>query len=154
MAQDPTFAASTTDFLLDTANAANVGADNFILQVTGFSENGVPLSVPGLGTSFGLYIEGTVTVQGTPSVYGPGNVALVLDPTNNGGTPSATWDPATQSGSIGFSNLANSADDITLATGSWVSGSFGTQSNGLPGVNFSQTFNLNPAIFGRMHPAA
>jgi hypothetical protein len=148
MTQDPTFTASTTNFLLNTANAANVGADNFILQITGFSENGVPISVPGLGTSFGLYVEGTVAVQGNPSVYGPGTIALILDPTNNDGTPSATWDPVTQSGSIGFSNLANTSDDITLATGSFTSGSFGTQSNGQPGANFGQTLNLNPAIFG------
>ena len=148
MADEPTFTATTTNFLLNTTTPTGVGTDNFILQVTGFSDNGVPISVPGLGTSFGLYIEGTVTVQGNPSVYGPGTISLILDPTNNDGTPSATWDPATQAGSIGFSNLDNTADDITLATGSFIGGSFGTQSNGLTGSNFVQTFEPNPAIFG------
>jgi hypothetical protein len=148
MAQEPTTTATTTNFLLNTTTPAGLGTDNFILQVTGFTRNGVPVSVPGLGSTFGLYLEGTVSVQGTPSVYSPGTVALVLDPTNNDGTPGATWDPATQSGSIGFSNLVNTADDITLATGSFVSGAFGIQSNGQPGVNFVQTLDLNPAIFG------
>jgi hypothetical protein len=153
MAQVPNITASTTDFLLNVQNAAGQGTDNFILQINGFSENGVPITIPGLNTDFGLYIEGTVDVQGSPalgttSVYGPGTIELVLDPTNNDGTPSATFDPTTQTGSIGFSNPAGTADDIVLATGNFVSGSFGTQSNGQPGVNFVETFQLNPAVFG------
>lgn len=148
MAQELPITASTTDFLLNVGNAAAQGTDNFILQINGFSENGVPITIPGLNSTYGLYIEGTVAVQGNPSVYGPGTIALVLDPTDNDGTPSATWDPATQSGSVGFSNLVNTSDDIVLATGGFVSGSFGTQSNGQPGVNFVETFQLNPAVFG------
>jgi hypothetical protein len=146
----PTFTASTTDFLLNTGNAANVGSDTFILQINGFSENGVAVPVPGLGTNYGLYIEGTVAVQGsgTASVYGPGTISLVLDPTNNDGTPAAVWDPTTQTGLVGFSNPENTLDDITLATGNFVSGSFGPQSNGQNGANFVQTFDLNPQVFG------
>jgi hypothetical protein len=146
MAQPPTITVSTTDFLLNAPTSTTGGTDTFILKIDGFSENGVPIQVPGLNTSFGLYIEGTVDVQG--AAYGPGTISLVLDPTNNDGTPSATFDPTTQSGSIGFSNPANTADDIVLATGSFVSGSFGTQSNGQPGVHFVETFQLNPAVFG------
>jgi hypothetical protein len=148
MAEELPITASTTDFLLNVGNAALQGSDNFILQLNGLSENGVPIAVPGLNSSYGLYIEGTVTVQGNPSVYGPGTVALVLDPTNNDGTPAATWDATTQTGSVGFSNLANTADDIVLATGSVIGGSFGTQSNGQPGVQLVESFKLNPAIFG------
>jgi hypothetical protein len=147
MAQPPTITASTTDFLALTPSAT-AAVDTFILKIDGFSENGVPIQIPGLNTSFGLYIEGTVDLHGTPSVYGPGTISLVLDPTNNDGTLSATWNSATQTASVGFSNPANTADDITLATGSLVSGSFGTQSNGQPGLNLVETFQLNPAIFG------
>jgi hypothetical protein len=147
--QAPTFTASTTDFLLNTANAAGVGSDTFILQVTGFSENGVNIPVPGLGTKFGLYIEGSVTVQGTPSQYGPGTISLVLDPTNNDGTASAVFDTTIGTGLVGFSNPEGTLDDITLATGNWVSGSFVmAQSNGLSGADFSQTLNLSPQVFG------
>lgn len=148
MTQVPDITASTTDFLVNQGNAALVGSDNFILKIDGFSENGVPITIPGLNSSFGLYLEGTVAVQGNPSVYGPGTIELVLDPTNNDGTPSATWDPATQTASVGFSNPEGTADDIVLATGSVVSGSFGTQSNGQPGLQLVETFQLNPAIFG------
>jgi hypothetical protein len=149
MAQEPTFTASTTDSLLNDTPPSGVGTDTFILQVTGFSENGVSIPVPGLDTKFGLYIEGSVTVQGTPSVYGPGTISLVLDPTNNDGTASAVFDTGTGTGLVGFSNPEGTLDDVTLATGSWVSGSFVmAQSNGLPGADFSQTFNLNPQVFG------
>jgi hypothetical protein len=79
---------STTDFLFSISPLAAAGTDTFILQINGFSLGGVPVSVPGLNSSYGLYIEGTVIVQGTPSVYGPGTIALVADPTNNDGTPS------------------------------------------------------------------
>lgn len=148
MTQVPTITASTTDFLLNTASSTSVGSDNFILQVNGFSQNGTPVTIPGLNSSFGLYVEGTVALHGNPSIYGPGTVALVLDPTNNDGTPSATWDPATQSGSVGFSNLVNTTDDIVLATGSVISGTFGTQSNGQVGLQLLETFKLNPSVFG------
>jgi hypothetical protein len=149
MAQEPTFTASTTDSLLNDTPPSGVGTDTFVLQVTGFSENGVSIPVPGLDTKFGLYIEGSVTVQDTPSVYGPGTISLVLDPTNNDGTASAVFDTGTGTGLVGFSNPEGTLDDITLATGSWVSGSFVmAQSNGLPGADFSQTFNLNPQVFG------
>ena len=74
--------------------------DRYVIpQINAFSENGVSIPVPGLGTSFGLYIEGSVTVQGSPSAYGPGTISLVLDPTNNDGTPAAVWDTTTHGGS-------------------------------------------------------
>jgi hypothetical protein len=56
-----------TDFLLNWQAQDN---DTFILQIKGFSLNGTPVSVPGLGTTFGLYLEGTTKVVGTPSVSG------------------------------------------------------------------------------------
>lgn len=148
MTQLTDITASTTNFLLNVGNADLVGSDNFTLQVNGLSVNGTPITIPDLNSSFGLYIEGTTTVHGSPSVYGPGSVALILDPTNNDGTPSATWDPLVQSGSVGFSNLVGTADDIVLATGSIINGTFGTQSNGQPGLNLVETFQLHPAVFG------
>ncbi len=136
---------STTDFLFNISDPAATGTDTFILQVNGFSRNGAAVSVPGLNSSYGLYIEGTVAVHGVPSIYGPGTIALVADPTNNDGVPSASWNDAAQTGGVSFSNPANTADDITLATGDFITGSFGTQSNGQPGVNFLQTFVPNPS---------
>ena len=136
---------SMSDFLLNWQAQLN---DTFILQINGFSLNGSPVSVPGLGTTFGLYLEGTTRVVGTPSVYGPGTISLVLDPTNNDGTPSATVNVAASTGSVGFSNPAGTAEDITLATGSLTHGSFGTQANGQPGVHFIETYTPAPGEAG------
>ena len=136
---------SMTDFLL---NWQAQSKDTFILQINGFSLNGAPVSVPGLGTTFGLYLEGTTQVVGTPSVYGPGSISLVLDPTNNDGTPSATVNVAASTGAVGFSNPLGTSDDITLATGSLTDGSFGTQPNGNPGVHFIETYTPAPGEAG------
>jgi len=136
---------SMTDFLFNWQAQDN---DTFILPINGFTLSGAPVSVPGLGTTFGLYLEGTTRVVGTPSVYGPGTISLVLDPTNNDGTPSATVNVAASTGSVGFSNPAGTADDITLATGSLTHGSFGTQANGLPGVHFIETYTPAPGEAG------
>jgi hypothetical protein len=151
-AADPSFlgpftadSISMSDFLLNWQAQLN---DTFILQINGFSLNGSPVSVPGLGTTFGLYLEGTTKVVGTPSVYGPGSISLVLDPTNNDGTPSATVNLAASTGAVGFSNPAGTADDITLATGSLTYGAFGTQANGQPGVQFIETYTPAPGETG------
>jgi hypothetical protein len=136
---------SMSDFLLNWQAQLN---DTFILQINDFSLNGSPVSVPGLGTTFGLYIEGTTKVVGTPSIYGPGTISLVLDPTNNDGTPSATVNLAASTGTVSFSNPAGTADDITLATGSLTYGAFGTQANGQPGVQFIETYTPAPGETG------
>jgi hypothetical protein len=122
--------------------------DILILQINGFSLNGSLVSVPGLGTTFGLYIEGTIHGEGNPTVYGPGTISLVLDPTNNDGTPSATVNIAASTGAVSFSNPAGTGDDITLATSSLTYGAFGTQSNGQPGVQFIETFTPAPGETG------
>jgi hypothetical protein len=138
---------SMSDFLFNWQAQLN---DTFILQINGFSRNGHSVSVPGLGTTFGLYLEGTTQVVGTPSVYGPGTISLVLDPTNNDGTPSATVNIAASTGVVGFSNStgAGTSDDITLATGSLTYGAFGTQPNGNPGVHFIETYTPAPGEAG------
>jgi hypothetical protein len=143
----------TTDYLLNYNNQ-----DTYIMQINGipagtlgptqttpippFTLGGSPVSVPGLNTTYGLYIEGQTTVVGVPSVYGPGTFSLMLDPTNDDGTPSATLS------GVSWSHPANTGDDVTLATGTLITGSFGTQSNGKPGVNFLETFEFNPTQSG------
>jgi hypothetical protein len=141
---------STTDFLLlEYGGVVPGGAtDTFIMQINGFSLGGKPVSVPGLNSSFGLYLEGNAAVIGVPSVYGPGSISLMLDPTHNDGTPSTTWSTATDRGHIGFSNAAGTADDITLATGDFIYGFFGLQSNGNTGTSFTYGFDPNPGEAG------
>jgi hypothetical protein len=140
----PLFAADTTDYLLNSNSVA--GFDTFVMKIDDFTKNGLPIKVPGLNSDYALYIEGIVAVAGSPSVYGPGMIAVVLDPTNNDGTLSSTFNNSTETGSVSFSNPAGQADDITLASGQFVSGAFGTQSNGQPGLQLVNTFNPDPGL--------
>jgi hypothetical protein len=135
-------ALTTQDYLYNSPS----GYDTFVLKVTGATVNGTAVDIPGLNSKLGLYIEGTVAVSGNPSVYGPGTIALLLDPTNNDGSLSATFNSSTQSGSVSFSNPSGTNDDITLASGQFVSGVFGTQSNGQPGLQLVNTFNPDAAL--------
>jgi hypothetical protein len=57
----------------------------------------------------------------------------MADPTNDDGSLSATV-----SGGASFS--AGTAGDVTLATGSLISGAFGPQSNGNVGLHLQETF--------------
>jgi len=149
MTQLSAITATTDDFLFNSPN----GYDTFVLKVTGFSVDGKAVNVPGLNTEYGLYIEGTVAVSPT-NAYGPGTIALLLDPTNNDGSSSATFNSATQTGGVSFSNSADQADDITLASGQFVSGQFGPQSNGQPGLLLVNTFNPDASISKLLHGTA
>jgi hypothetical protein len=142
MADPSSVALTTQDFLFNSPN----GYDTFVMRVTGATVDGHAVTVPGLNTKFGLYIEGTVAVSGTPSVYGPGTIALLMDPTNNDGSLSAFFNTSTQNGGVSFSNPTGTGDDVTLASGQFVSGTFGTQSNGQPGLQLVNTFNPDATI--------
>jgi hypothetical protein len=138
---------STTDFLFNRSTVTGIAFDDFVLNFSGVSRNGLPTTAPGLGISYGLYLQGHVTLHagaGGISIYDSGTVSLIADPTNNDGAASAAWNPFTQTGGINFANPAGTADDVTLATGSLVSGSFGLQSNGQLGVQFVN--ELNPVL--------
>ncbi len=103
---------------------------SFIEQIQGFTLNGAPVSTPGLnGTpgapgSYGLYL----TMQANTLYVGPPNtyqynslsMALMADPGNNDGPVSSTLS------GLSFANTGptGQADDITLATGSLVSGAY------------------------------
>jgi hypothetical protein len=149
---------STTDYLLNDNSDGSPftgpqesGLDTFVMQINGFSLGGVPVTVPGLGKTFGLYLTGTAGLTGDAygnSIYGFGSEKLVLDPTNNDGTPAATYDPVTDKLHFSVGNPAGIADDITLATGNFLDGSFGLQSNGHTGVHFQYDFTPNPAETG------
>jgi hypothetical protein len=143
-------ALTTQDYLYNSPS----GYDTFVLKVTGATVNGAAVDIPGLNSKFGLYIEGTVAVSGSPSVYGPGTIALLLDPTNNDGSLSATFNSLSQSGNVSFSNPGGTGDDVTLASGQFVSGVFGTQSNGQPGLQLVNTFNPDAPLAKLLRGAA
>ena len=121
---------------------------HFLEPITGFTLSGAPVATPGLnGTpgatgSYGLYATMEIQTQavGPPNIYNylSGQIKLMLDPGNNDGTASSTLS------GVSFSNAGPTgiADDITLASGSLVSGKFALGST--PGVrsigDFVQTF--------------
>jgi hypothetical protein len=128
----------TTDFLVNRAPPTGEGSDQYIMRIDGFSLDGttVPLTgaLAGLNNTFGLYVEGTLALHanGPVSVYDSGTFALMADPTNDDGSLSATTSGANFSG--------DTTNDVTLATGSLISGTFGPQSNGQMGLHLQETF--------------
>jgi hypothetical protein len=147
-------AIDATHYLYDIGPVANpspvIYTVNFLEQVTGFTLNGTPVATPGLNGppgaagSYGLYLTMQTQTQGIgpPNTYQylSGHVALMLDPGNNDGAAVST-----PSG-LSFANPASTADDVTLATGSLVSGHYTL--NPVPGIrsigDFVQTFQPAP----------
>jgi hypothetical protein len=139
-----------THYLYDIGPIANpspvLHTVNFLEQITGFTLNGTPVVTPGLNGppgsagSYGLYLTmQTLTASiGPPNTYRylSGHVALMLDPGNNNGAASSTLSGLT------FANPAGTADDITLATGSLVSGHYTLNpAQGIRSIgDFVQTF--------------
>lgn len=109
--------------------------ETFIFQINGFNLGATNVTPAGLGSAYGLYLFADVSVTAA-NVYTKIDIALKADPGNQDGTPSATL------AGTAFANVGptGTADDITLATGSLVSGSFGLQSNGQFGAHFVETF--------------
>jgi len=151
----PAFTADAIDathYLYDVTPTAITPTDiytvHFLEPITGFTLNGAPVATPGLnGTpgapgSYGLYVTMTNQTEavGPPNNYNylSGQIELMLDPGNNDGTASSTLS------GVSFSNTGptGTADDITLATGSLISGQFAFGST--PGVrsigDFVETF--------------
>jgi hypothetical protein len=100
---------------------------DFIEQITGLTLNGVPVATPGLNDtpgaagSYGLYLQmqANVLFVGPPNTYQYNSLQMSLkaDPGNNDGAVSSTL-----AGGVGFAK--GTAGDITLASGSLISGSF------------------------------
>lgn len=127
---------SMTTFLSAVAPPGGNAVDSFILNINGFTNGAANVTPAGLGSAYGLYLFADVTV--TPAnVYKKIDIALRADPGNHNGAPSATL-----AGGLAFANTGatGAADDITLATGKLISGSFGLQANGQLGAHFVETF--------------
>jgi hypothetical protein len=119
-----------THNLYDIGSTMNTYTVNFLEQIMGFSLAGSPITpmgfngTPGAAGSYGLYLTMQNLTQfiGPPNTYQylSGSVVLMLDPANNNGLASSTLTGLT------FANTGptGAADDITLATGTLVSGQY------------------------------
>jgi hypothetical protein len=118
---------SGSAFTADTINTTNYlqaihltngsFVETFILQINGFQLNGQPVTAPGFNSNYGLYF--TINATGQAASFNTLNIALMADPGNNDGTPSAGIT------GVSFSNTGPTgvADDVTLGTGTLVSAS-------------------------------
>jgi hypothetical protein len=70
---------STTDFLFNRSDSAGLAFDDFILRIDSVSRNGAQVSASGLGSAYGLYLLGHVTLHA-----GPGGVSIYDSGTSNG----------------------------------------------------------------------
>ena len=137
----------TTDFLVNVQPPTGEASDQYVMRIGGFTLNGTSVTPAGLNSAFGLYVEGTLALHavGAFSVYDSGTFALKLDPTNDDGSLHAT------TSGVNFSNPGGISNDVTLATGSLIAGSFGPQSNGNVGLHLKETlagqgdFLVNPS---------
>lgn len=122
----------------------------FIEQIEGFTLNSAPVSTPGLNGApgappYGLYLSMLAEVQqaGAGRIYHSLTMSLKADPGNNDGAVSSTF-----ANQLAFANTGptGTADDITLATGSLLSGTF--KMNPAPGIiilsDFKETFRPAP----------
>ncbi len=137
-----TFDQFDTTTYLHSDNAADGSfVEHFILQVNGFELNGSPVTLPGFGSHYGMYF--LIDAAGSATAFASLNVALMVDPGNNDGTPSAT-----QQG-IGFSNGTHG--DFAVATGTMVSASLSQDAQGTRHANFVEQIMPTAAgekIFG------
>jgi hypothetical protein len=102
----------TTTYLHSDNPVGGTFDEHFILQVNGFELNGSPVSLPGFGTQFGMYFLIDATGHAGPggaAAFDTMHIALMVDPGNDDGSPSATQQR------VGFSNGTDG--DFALATG-------------------------------------
>lgn len=135
----------TTTYLHSDNPADGSFDEHFLLQVNGFESDGSPVSLPGFGTHYGMYflIDATGHTTGGATVFDSMHIALMVDPGNNDGSPTATEQ------GVGFSN--GTSGDFALATGTLLNAGIVVGSDGTFHPDFTQTMTPTEAgakIFG------
>jgi hypothetical protein len=125
------------------------------LPVTGFENDGQPVTPPGFAKEYGLYLtidaSGILGTNGAPNLYTSLNVTLWADPKNDAGTVTSTVESgATFSG--------NTANDIVLATGTMVSAVMSMDSMGTRHATYIEdmtpTLDGTLLLGGSIHPGS
>ena len=112
-------------------------------SVTGFTLGGSAVTVPGLNSAFGLYFHispaGSFPINGSGMIIGPAHyTALDLEFVADVGDDDGTL--SSNSAGIGFSNPANTANDVTLATGHLLAASLSVDAQGTRLAHYLTTF--------------
>jgi hypothetical protein len=130
----------TTTYLHSDNRADGSFDEHFILQVNGFELNGSPVSLPGFGTHYGMYFLIDATGHGTggaTAVFDSMHIALMIDPGNNDGSPSATED------GVGVSH--GTCGDVALATGTLLNAGIVVGQDGTFHPDFTQEITSTEA---------
>jgi hypothetical protein len=140
----PALAGSGSSFTADTIDGTNYlhgviqangsVAEEFIVRINGFEENGQRVPSAELNSSYGLYF--TINGTGHGGIFNSLDIALVADPGNNDGSPSSTLS------GVAFSN--GTAGDFLLASGKLASVSLVLDAAGVRHARFIG--NLAPAL--------
>jgi hypothetical protein len=135
----------TTNFLIGNNKADGSASEQFILQINGVERNGAHVSLPGLGSDFGMYfiIDATLLpANGGPPNFSQLDIKLMVDPGNNDGAVSAT------TAGVGFAN--GTGGDFALATGTLVSAALAINADPLPNTRHANFVEqLTPTEAGR-----
>ncbi len=114
-----------------------------IQTISGFTLGGVPVTAPGLNSSYGLYFRinpaGSFPINASGAVVGPAvysllDVQLVADVGHDDGSVVNNF------AGIGFSNAAGVTNDVVLATGSLVSAALKVSPTGTRNAHYVTTF--------------
>jgi hypothetical protein len=139
------FTADTIDATsyLHSVNQTNGSfVEEFILQISGFELNGLPVIAPGLNSSYGLYV--TINASGQTvagrTTFNNLDITLMADPGNNDGAPSSTL------AGVSFAN--GTAGDFALGSGTLLSASLALDSAGVRHAHFVESVMRVPGEGG------
>jgi hypothetical protein len=112
-------------------------SEHFLMPITGFENNGVPVFPKGFDKAYDLYL--TIDATGKGVAFDSLNLTLWADPKGNDGTPgvSETNDPSFSNGTRG---------DIALATGTLLSARLSLDAAGARHADFVET--MTPTVAG------
>ncbi len=134
---------TTSNFLHEVIQSDQSSVLHFLMPVTGFEQNGQPVTPSGFDKEYGLYITIDATHpaggSGVGGVFSSLNLTLWADPGNDAGTPSVS-----QTSNPSFSN--GMANDIVLATGTMVSASVSQDPTGTRHAD--DVVSLTPTLDG------
>jgi hypothetical protein len=116
-----------TDYLHADNKADGSAVERFIFQVDGVEQSGAHVTLPGLGSDFGMYFIVDAILDpanGAPPHFSKLDISLMVDPGNNDGAASAT------TAGVGFAH--GTSGDFALATGSLVSAALSINADPVP----------------------
>ena len=134
----PTDAADASTFLRSVNQSDGSFSENFLMPISGFENNGLPVIPKGYDKAFDLYL--TVNASGKGTQFDSLDVTLWIDPQGNDGAVGVneSCDPSFSGGT---------QDDIALATGTMVSAHLTMDSSGARHADFVE--QLTPTLAGK-----